>query len=303
MRLAFWPGPHGDWPALLEICRHVEATGWDRIYFADHFMPNAADTSTPTQEAWTTLAALAATVPRIGLGTLVSGNTYRHPAVLAKAAVNVDQISGGRVVLGIGSGWQENEHTAYGIPFYTTGERLERMDEACNVIRQLLERSRSDFSGRFHQLVDAPLEPKPVKGRLPLLIGGGGEQRTLRSVARWADEWNIWGTPEKLAAKMAVLDQRCEEVGRDPAEIERSAVALLFLVDDEASARKLREAGPDRPMIIGNDEQVIETLHAYRAAGVHELVVPDFNLGQGGRRRDVLDRLMERIAPALRDNP
>lgn len=299
MRFAFWPGPHTPWNDLSEVCRHAESTGWDRLYYADHFMPNSEKTGVPTNEAWTTLAALAATIPRIELGTLVTGNTYRHPAVLAKTAANVDQISGGRVVLGIGSGWQENEHTAYGIPFHTVGGRLARLDEACRVIRSLIGEERSDLDGEFYTLRDAPLEPKPV-GRMPLLIGGGGEKVTLRITARHADEWNVWGTPELLRHKMAILDRHCEEVDRDPAAIERSAVALLFLVDDPETAKKLREGGVGRPMIVGNADEVADIVAEYRDAGVKELVVPDFNLGAGAQRTDAMDRFIEEVAPRLR---
>jgi alkanesulfonate monooxygenase SsuD/methylene tetrahydromethanopterin reductase-like flavin-dependent oxidoreductase (luciferase family) len=137
MRFSVWPNAAGSWEDLLDIARHAEATGWDGIWIADHFMPNTADAVGPTNECWTTVAALAASVPRVRLGTLVTGNTYRHPAVLAKMAANVDMISGGRLVLGLGSGWQENEHSAYGIPFHTIGGRLNRLDEACQVIRSL----------------------------------------------------------------------------------------------------------------------------------------------------------------------
>ncbi len=134
MRFVFWPGPNNPWNDALQLALHAESTGWDGIYYADHFMPNAADASGPTSECWTTLAALAARVPRIRLGALVTGNTYRHPAVLAKMAANVDNISGGRCVLGLGAGWQENEHAAYGIPFHTLGGRMRRLEEACQVV-------------------------------------------------------------------------------------------------------------------------------------------------------------------------
>ena len=177
--------------------QHVESTNWDGLWLADHFMPNAEDTTSPWPEAWTTLAALAATVPRIRMGTLVTGNTYRHPAVLAKMAVTADQISGGRVVLGIGSGWQENEHQKYGIPFYTVSERLKRLDEACQVIKGLLSEKSADFSGNYYQLDQAPLEPKAVSS-LPLLIGGGGEKVTLKITAKYADEWYVWGSVDTL---------------------------------------------------------------------------------------------------------
>src|SRR5579862_1777084 len=125
------------WPAVSGLCRHIESTGWDIACVSDHFMPNTKDREGPVLEAWSTLSALAALVPRIRIGTIVLGNTYRHPAVVAKMAAQVDIISNGRLILGMGAGWQQNEHEAYGIPFYTMRERLERLDEACDVIRSL----------------------------------------------------------------------------------------------------------------------------------------------------------------------
>src|SRR5262249_36973609 len=166
---------------------------------------------------WSTLSALAALIPRIRLGTIVLGNGYRHPSVVAKMAAQVDIISGGRLLLGLGAGWQENEHTAYGIPFYTTRERLERLDEACQVIRSLWTQSRSHFDGRHYRLSTAQLSPKPVEQPHPeLMIGGAGERVTLQIVARHADHWNVWGGPEVLSRKSAILEKHCAKVGRDP---------------------------------------------------------------------------------------
>ena len=136
---------------------------------------------------------MAAAVPRLRLGPLVLGNTYRHPAVLAKMAATVDHISGGRLVLGLGAGWQENEHLAFGLEYSTVGGRLRRLEEACRVIRSMFDNRRSTIDGKFYQVTEAPLEPKPVQARLPLMIGGGGEKVTLRIVAQHADEWNTWG--------------------------------------------------------------------------------------------------------------
>ena len=291
MKFAFWPMPTQDFKTVKDLALHVEKTGWDRLYLADHFMPNADNTDAPWPEAWTTLSALAAVVPRIELGTLVTGNTYRHPAVLAKMAVTADQISGGRVVLGLGSGWQENEHAKYGIPFYTVANRLQRLDEACQVIKLLCSEESANFDGKFYQLKDAPLVPKPA-GRLPLLIGGGGEKVTLKITAKYADEWNVWGTVDTLKAKMKILDQHCADIGRDPAEIKRSAVALMFLTDDQAFADKMNannEKG-GQATIAGNVNQVRDIIGAYQDAGVDELIVPDFTMGAD--KIDILDRLI-----------
>ena len=178
MRFSFWPTPSLPYTEVVKLANHAEQTGWDGLWYADHFMPNAPDTSVPWPEAWTTLSAVAAVVPRLRIGTLVTGNTYRHPAVLAKMAATLDHISDGRLVLGLGSGWQENEHQQYGLEFYTVNERLDRLDEACQVIKALFSEEKSNFTGQHYTLTDASLEPKPVQTPLPLLIGGGGEKVT-----------------------------------------------------------------------------------------------------------------------------
>jgi len=301
MRFSFWPAPTQSWTEVLALAQHVENKGWDGIWFADHFMPNGKDTGLPWAESWTTMAALAAVVPRIRIGPLVSGNTYRHPAVLAKMAATVDHISNGRAVLGLGAGWQENEHKAYGIPFHTLGGRMRRFEEACAVIKSLFSQERTTFEGKYYQLDDAPLEPKPVQSPLPLLVGGGGEKVTLRIAARYADEWNVWGDVDTLKHKMAVLDGHCADVGRDPAEIQRTAVALLFLSDDKDFLDKIRGGGGGpMPKIIGNVEEVRATVQAYADAGVDELIVPDFNLGANERKLPILDRFIEEVATVVR---
>lgn len=301
MRFSFWPQPSQNFEVMRDLGQHVEKTGWDGLWIADHFMPNAEDTSAPWPEAWTTMGALAASVPRIRIGTLVTGNTYRHPAVLAKMAATVDHISGGRVVLGLGSGWQENEHEKYGIPFYTVNGRLRRLDEACQVIKGLFTEKEFSFKGEYYQIQDAPLEPKPVQKPLPLLIGGGGEKVTLKITAKYADEWNVWGNVETLSHKMAILDRHCEAVGRDPSEIQRSAVALLFLSDDQDFVNKMN-ADPSRPTMAGNVSQLQEIVAGYQAAGVQELIVPDFTMGLGDtqEKRDILDKFSSEVAVVAR---
>ena len=296
MRFSFWPAPSQAYDDVLELARHVENTGWDGLWYADHFMPNAEDTSTPWPEAWITLAALGAQVPRLRLGTLVTGNTYRHPAVLAKMAATLDHITGGRVVLGIGSGWQENEHKQYGIPFYTVAERLKRLDEACQVIKLLFAETKSNFGGEYYQLEDASLEPKPVQSPLPLLIGGGGERVTLKITARYADEWNVWGTVETLRHKMAILDQHCEDLGRDPGSIKRTAVALLFMSEDDSFLERMRNAELQQAAIIGTPAEVKEIVADYEAAGVDELIVPDFTMGPRDQKIATLDTFITEVA-------
>jgi F420-dependent oxidoreductase-like protein len=298
MRFSVWPGGANRWSDVLEVCRYAESIGWDGIWFADHFMPNAADVSGPVHESWTAVAALAAAVPRVRIGTLVSGNTYRHPAVLAKMAAGIDQVSGGRFVLGLGAGWQENEHIAYGLPFYTLGGRLRRLEEACQVIKGLFENERTTFAGRYYTLKDAPLEPKPIQRPLPLLIGGGGEQKTLRIAARYANEWNVWGTPAVLRHKMAILDQHCAEIGRNSAEIKRSAVALLVLTDDPAVVERSRASG--RPLIAGNAGEVKQQIQEYIDAGVDEIIIPDFNMGTLENKKATYQRFLDEVASEFR---
>jgi alkanesulfonate monooxygenase SsuD/methylene tetrahydromethanopterin reductase-like flavin-dependent oxidoreductase (luciferase family) len=215
-------------------------------------------------------------------------------------AATLDHVSGGRLVLGLGAGWQENEHRQYGIPFYTVRERLQRLAEACELIKSLFEREKSDFKGRYYSLDAAVLEPKPVQKPLPLLVGGGGEKVTLRIAAKFADEWNVWGDVDTLRHKMALLDGYCAELGRPARAIQRSAVALLFLTDDRARLERLRKQPIGRPTIAGNSDEVRELVRAYRDAGVDELIVPDFTLGSGDQKLATLDRFMREVASTLR---
>lgn len=299
MRFGFWPGPNNSWSDTLALANHAEAGGWHGVWYADHFMPNAEDTSGPTSECWTTLAALAASVPRIRLGALVTGNTYRHPAVLAKMAANVDNISAGRCVLGLGAGWQENEHRAYGINFSTLGGRMSRFEEACQVVTGLISNEKTTFAGKHYQLTDAPLAPKPVQKPLPLLIGGGGEQRTLRIAAKYANEWNVWGTPEVLKHKGDILDQYCRDIGRDPKSIAHSAQGMLVLTDDAAVVERMKAAG--RPIIGGTGPQVRALVEQYAEAGVDELIIPDFNLGRTvADKTAVMDRFANEVMAHFR---
>jgi F420-dependent oxidoreductase-like protein len=299
MKFSVWPGPGNSWSDLLAIGQHAERTGWDGLWFADHFMPNTAEAAGPTSECWTTLAAWAATVPRVRLGALVTGNTYRHPAVLANMVANVDNISGGRAVLGLGAGWQQNEHEKYGIPFYTLKERMDRLEEACQVVNGLLSGDRQSFAGKHYQVDDAPNEPKPVQSPLPLLIGGGGEKRTMRIAAKYAHEWNVWGSPQTLAQKGGVLERHCADLGRNPAEIRRSAQAMLTFTDDPAVIEQARQS--PRPTIIGDVARVKEIVAEYREAKVDELIIPDFSMGRAlGPKLEIMDRFINDVAPAFR---
>jgi F420-dependent oxidoreductase-like protein len=303
MRFSIWPAPMRPWEEILELTQHCEGTGWDGVYFADHFMPDAGD-NTPqdgdTMECWSVLAALAGTVPRLRLGSLVSSVTYRHPAVLAKVASTVDNISQGRLLLGIGAGWQINEHTAYGLDLGSVKERLDRFEEACEVLTSLLRKPRTTFSGRYYHLVDAPNQPPPVQQPLPLLIGGGGEQRTMRIAARYADAWNAWTSPAVLAHKVEVLHRHCEELGRDPGEISVSTQAMLFLSTDEKWLAQKRNTNTGRVAVIGTPQEVIDAMAQYQQAGADEFIIPDWNFGPMTRRKDTCDLFMQEVAPHFR---
>ncbi len=298
------------WSGVLELWREIESTGWDIACVTDHFLPNTKDREGAMLESWSTLSALAALVPRMRVGTIVLGNTYRHPAVVAKMAAQVDIISGGRLILGLGAGWQQNEHKAYGIPFYTMRERLERLDEACEVMRGLWTNKRTTWKGRHYELSDAPLDPKPVQTPHPeLMIGGGGERVTLRIVAKHADHWNVWGGPKVLTRKGAILNEHCAAVGRDPKSITRSVNMALQITDNKADVDKLADTIATRmgrhaddardTCLAGTPEQIRERLQELRAAGCDVVFVPSLFRPLPELRRD-LTRFITDIAPAFR---
>jgi F420-dependent oxidoreductase-like protein len=303
MRFSIWPSAAQPWDAIQDITAHCEATGWDGVYVADHFMPNGPD-DTPldgdTLECWTVITALAASVPRLRLGSLVSSITYRHPALLGKIAAAVDQVSKGRLTLGIGAGWQVNEHASYGMALGSIRERMDRFEEAARVLHSLLRQRRTTFAGDYFQLAEAPNQPGPVQARLPLLIGGAGERRTLPLAARYADEWNSWTTPDLLSQKISVLRACCEEIGRDPQEIHVSTQAVLYLSTDKEWLDSKRQSAGGMPAIVGTPSEVVDIVAAYREAGAAELIVPDLTLGSSARKKDTCDLLMEEVASAFR---
>ena len=302
MRFVIWIGTEQPWAEVAETARVADSTGWDGIYVADHFMPNEQPPGLgPRLEAWTALSAIAALTERARLGVLVSGNTYRHPAILAKMAATADRISNGRLVLGLGAGWEVNEHDAYGIELYEIPERLARLDEACEVVRLLLTEERSNFEGHYYRLSDAPCEPKPIQLPLPLLIGAAGERVSMRMAARWADIWNCWGTPDLIAHKKAVFEAHCEAVSRDPASVERSTQALLRMSDDPALLERWRGQGPGMPSLIGTPAEIGEHFGEYERLGIDEFVVVDRALGSElSRRLDNMAQLLEEVAAPYR---
>ncbi len=300
MRFSIWPTTTQPWADVLEVTRHAEATGWDGVYVADHFMGSgdaAGGPVTPTHEATAALAALAAATTRLRLGSLVFSMTFRHPAALAKWAVTVDHVSGGRLLLGIGAGWQENEHEQYGLDLGPRRTRLERFEEGCEVIVHLLGDEVTTVGGAHYALTDAIAEPKPVQQPLPILIGGKGD-RMMGVVARYADQWNMWGLADTIAERSGVLDDRCEAIGRDPASLARSCQALWFFADDERADRLI--SGSPLPAIGGATGRFIDAVEAWHKIGVDEVIVPDFTLGTGTERLDRMDTIITEIATPFR---
>ena len=232
LRFGLFLGQVGhDWPAIRERFQVAERLGFDYAWLVDHFLATDGPRDQPCMEAWTLLAALATQTSRIRLGVLVSANTFRHPSLLMKEAVTVDRISGGRLVLGIGTAWFEEEHRRFGFPFPPAGERVARLEEALEMAHLLMREARSTFRGRYYQLDDVPFEPKPAqRPRIPILIGAH-RPRMLRLAARHADMWDTYpthrnssteGVRDEIQERVARLEQYCREIGRDPGEIRRS---------------------------------------------------------------------------------
>ena len=264
------------WDDLNEQWQFAEEAGWDSVWLFDHFMSLYDGDSGPCMEGWTLLAGLAARTSRAQLGLLVNGNTHRNPAVLAKQAVTVDIISGGRLILGVGAAWNEREHAAYGIPFPSARERVDRFGEAMEIQRLSEIEARATFRGQYYTLDDAPFEPKPVFGHIPVLIGSTG-RRMLRHVARYADEWDGGGTPEELRAHGERLAAACAEIGRDPRAI-----------------RWCLSAGGDK---LDSEETLRAHVAAYAAVGVRTFLF-DIPLGPASA---TLRDLSERVVPDLRE--
>ena len=234
------------WPELLERVGLAEDAGFDGAWVFDHFKPLYGDPSGPCLEAWTLLAALAARTQRIRLGALVTGVTYRHPAVLAAEAVTVDHVSGGRLEVGMGAAWFAEEHHQLGIEFPGASERAHRLDEALSVMRALWTTDDSSFEGRYYQLRGATYGPRPVQQpHPPIWVGAGGERLMLPLVARHADMWHGFGPPAELARKSALIDEHARRAGRDPASIGRSTQLSLSEPWDEVRRRvdELADAG------------------------------------------------------------
>ena len=315
---AFWVN-RTAWPEVLDAAGAVERAGWDSIWIDDHLLVDEGDETDAKFEGWAILAALATTTARARLGVLVAANTFRNPGLTAKLATTLDHVSGGRAILGLGGGWFEREHAAYGIEFGRGfGERLDRLDEATSLIRRLLDGERVTHAGRFYALDDALVAPRPIQARLPILIGGSGPTKTLRTTARYADLWNGFGEPERIADVSAALAERCAEIGRTFEAIERTVTANVVIRDTEQDARRTWEAtavrhgligrvGPDgteRDLTVGGSPaDVAAYLAAYAAIGVAEVMIvfrSPFDLEtieRIGAVREALDVLASKASP------
>jgi F420-dependent oxidoreductase-like protein len=218
------PPQHATWSDLLSVWQAADDIDvFESAWTMDHFYPLTPPTDGPHLESWAVLAAMAHATNRLRLGCMVNGMHYRHPAVTANAAATLDHISGGRFTLGLGAGWHEPESVAYGIPLGSLRERFDRLDEGVEIIVSMLNSSRTTFHGRYFEVTDAMCEPKPLQAKLPIVIGGAGPKRTLRTAARWADQWDmVPPRPEDWARANAVLLEHCEELGRSPSDIRRS---------------------------------------------------------------------------------
>lgn len=284
---AFWIN-RTDWPDLRDACLAVERAGWDSLWVDDHLLADEGDPTDAKFEGWTTLSALAVLTHRVRLGLLVAANTFRVPGLTAKLATTLDHLSDGRAVLGLGGGWFEREHDAFGIDFGSGfGERLDRLDEAARLIRRLLNGETVNHEGRFYSMHDALCEPRPVQARLPILIGGSGPTKTLRTTAAVADLWNGFGPPDRIEAVSEILRQRCDEIGRPFDAIERTVTIHAVVRDipeaaedvwaDQAKRHGLEGVvgsdGSDRGLSVGGSPaEVAAFLEGYRRIGVGEVI-------------------------------
>lgn len=297
---------HAIFQNVQRIAQEAERVGFDSFWIMDHFIqiPVVGGPQEPILEPWMTLAALAATTNRIRLGAMVTGAPYRNPALLAKMGATVDVVSNGRLFMGIGAGWYEREFNAYGWTFPPLGERMKRLEEAIQVITAMWTRDAPSFQGRYYAIKDAICEPRPVQQpRPPILIGGGGEQVTLRLVARYAEASNIFGGPGDVRNKYAILARHCEALGRDPATVLKTRLGQMLIARNETElTRKLAHYYPgglgDDPgwrVIAGTPEQCIERCQALLDAGVE---YPIFSFPDA-ETLEPLRLFAEEVVPAL----
>jgi F420-dependent oxidoreductase-like protein len=294
------------WPDIVRLWQRAEALGYDSAWTYDHFVAVMMDPYDPTLEAWTCLAALAMATTRIRIGVLVTGNTYRHPAILAKMATTIDVISQGRLEFGIGSGWYEPEHRMLGLELGPPRQRCERLDEALGLIRRLWTERDASFQGKYYRLEGAIHEPKPVqKPHPPIVVAGAGEKRLLPIVARHANTWSSFGSPEVFRRRIDVLARLCAAAGRDVADIEKSVLLPAAITEDLTAAAPLiqgyamyQQISEDEArhwMLLGSAAAVREQVAAFIAAGVTHLILTltPYNL-------EVMERFAGEVMPAFR---
>ena len=272
-----------DWPGFRDSALAAEEAGWDSVWTWDHLNAIFGPWEQPIFEGWSVLSALGPLTTRIRLGLMVGANTFRNPGLTAKLATTLDHVSGGRAVLGIGGAWFEREHDAFGIEFGSGfGERLDRLDESVMLLRRLLDGERFSHDGRFYTMHDALCEPRPIQKRLPILIGGSGPRKTLRTVASRADAWNTSGTLDEVRGHLDILAEHCADVGRDIATIEKSISFPIILRDDPAFAASaygallatngVTDMGKV-PVLLGSSDEVADQLRSYAELGFETVIV------------------------------
>ncbi len=281
--------------------REAEAAGFDTVLVMDHFyqLPGIGAPENAMLEAYTTLGALASVTSTIHLSALVTGNTYRNPALLAKTVTTLDVVSKGRAILGIGAGWFEREHHDYGFEFGSFGQRFERLEEALSIIAPMLKGEPASFEGKWYTARGAMNNPR-VRPAVPIMLGGSGEQKTFRLAARFADHMNIICGVDELPHKIAVLRRRCEEIGRDPATLATSYLAMGVVGETEQEVRELGETVPEdrrNRAFLGTPEQVAEQLQEkVLGAGIDGITV---NLIRNGHRPGVVTRVGAALKPLV----
>jgi F420-dependent oxidoreductase-like protein len=289
---------HTNTAELRELWSRIETLGFDWISIWDHFYAADATGDPHCLEAITSHTALAMSTSKVTCGSLVYSAGYRHPAVLANAIATMDQLAGGRIVLGLGGGWLENEYNAYGMHYGSPGERLRMLAEYIQCVRGLLTQDRTTFAGEFFTLTDAQCEPKPAQARLPIWIGGGGEKVTLRIAAQHADGWNVpFIAPDAWAHKAKVLDEHCATVGRDPAEIVKTINVGMAFTEEELT----RQFGPMsnyvKPGVLsGSVQEMVDKVGAYVSAGAQWVILAM----RAPFDRDGLERFAAEVIPAVR---
>lgn len=297
-------GQYTDWPSLREAGIRADTLGFDSIWTWDHLYPIVGSDEGPIFEGWLTLAAWAEATERATVGLMVGANTFRNPALVAKMATTLDHISNGRAVLGIGGAWFETEHRAFGLEFGASpGERLGWLDEAVQIMRGMLHAEEPSGSDDYHAH-EVRNHPAPIQDRLPILIGGGGEKKTLRIVARYADACNVGGSLETVKRKDEILRRHCEEVGRDESEIERTVgMGTCIIRDDPAEAQRVFESMFERngnaelwkSQMVGTPEQVAEQMRPFLGIGFRHFIVGF----PSPYDAESMERLMTEVKPAL----